>query len=87
MEAEGEVSRIAGEGHFEERESLKVGDVVDPLCEAVEIPHFPEKTANKSGENPGHGVAPISGFKAAEANRVGAYCVQGKPSEEGATPE
>ncbi|MFM1944993.1 MAG: hypothetical protein RI897_3975 [Verrucomicrobiota bacterium] len=44
---EGDVAEVTEEGHFEDVKELGAGGVIDPFRVGVEVPHFPEETAEE----------------------------------------
>ena len=63
FEAEGEIAGIAEERHFEELESMNIRDGVDPLCETVPVPKFPEKAADECSEGEAEHAPPVALFE------------------------
>ena len=86
FEAEGEIAGIAEKRHFEELEAMNIRDGVDPLCETVPVPKFPEKAADKGSEGEAENAPPIPLFEFGEEGGAMGHPVQGDPQEQGRAP-
>ena len=62
-------------------------DLVFPFSKAMEVPHFPEKTADEGGESPGPDGSPVPYFEFAEVFGFIVELGEGKPDEKWSSPE
>ena len=60
FETEGEIAGVAKQRHFKEVVASDVGDLVDPLDDAVPIPQLPEESADQGGGRVGADDAPVA---------------------------
>ena len=86
FKAEGEVSGIAEDRHFKEMEPVDVGYGVDPLSQAVQVPHFPEEAADECGEAEAVNAPPIAVLNFREKRGVTPQCTKGDQQNQRRNP-
>ena len=69
FETERQVAGIAEQGHLEKVKAVHKWHGVHPFCHAVEVPHFPEKSADQGGERQTKDALPVTGLERRE-NRL-----------------